>query len=54
MLQKGTIVKLRKGIPMSNDRLGWHQFYADRFNKNESPQAEQLALWYLFLHLDNP
>lgn len=36
---------------MSNDRLGWQQFYADRFNKTGSAQAEQLALWYQILHL---
>ena len=44
-------MKLRKGIPMSNDRLGWHEFYAKQFNKNGSQQAEQLACWYLLLHL---
>lgn len=47
-------MKLRKGIPMSGDRLGWHQFYADQFNKTGSRQAEQLACWYLLLHLSNP
>jgi hypothetical protein len=36
---------------MSNDRLGWHQFYADRFNKTLNWQADQLACWYLFLYL---
>lgn len=45
---------MRKSTPMSNDRMGWHQFYADRFNKTGSTQAEQLACWYLFLHLANP
>jgi hypothetical protein len=44
-------MKLRKDIPMSNDRLGWHKFYMNRFNKNPNWQAEQLACWYLFLHL---
>lgn len=41
----------RNRYPMSNDRLGWHKFYAARFNKTGSWQAEQLSLWYLFLHL---
>jgi hypothetical protein len=42
---------LSKSIPMSNDRLGWHRFYAKQFDKNGSAQAEQLACWYLLLHL---
>lgn len=46
-------MKLRKGIPMSNDRLGWHHYYASRFNKTQCWQAEQLACWYLFLHLSD-
>ncbi len=33
------------------DRLGWHKFYAKRFNKTGHPHAEWLANWYLFLHL---
>ena len=32
-------------------RLGWHKYYVARFNKTEHWQAEQLAMWYLFLHL---
>lgn len=42
---------MRKGIPMSDDRLGWHQFYAKQFDKNGTEHAEHLACWYLFLHL---
>jgi hypothetical protein len=33
------------------DRLGWHKFYAKRFNKTGNHQAEHLANWYLILHL---
>lgn len=32
-------------------RLGWHEYYAARFNKTLDPQAAHLAMWYLFLHL---
>lgn len=43
-------------LPVSSDRLGWHKFYARRFNicvaKGEDPRpAQQLSLWYLFIHL---
>ena len=45
-----------RGWPMSDDRLGWHHFYAKRFDAHvaagrSSAHAEQLAIWYLFLHL---
>jgi len=33
-------------------RLGWHNYYAKRFNKIGSQQAEQLACWYLLLYLE--
>jgi len=45
-------------MPLSHDRLGWHEFYVRRFeacvrqNQNYRP-AEHLALWYLFLHLSD-
>ena len=32
-------------------RLGWSRYYAERFNKTGSKQAEHLACWYLVLHL---
>ena len=32
-------------------RLGWHHYYARQFCRNGSAHAEQLACWYLFLHL---
>ena len=32
-------------------RMGWHLHYAARFNNTGHAHAEQLALWYLFLHL---
>ena len=32
-------------------RIGWHNYYAKRFNKTKSPQAAQMALWYQLLHL---
>lgn len=32
-------------------RLGWHKHYANQFNRTGSKQAEQLACWYLLLHL---
>ena len=40
----------------ANDRLGWHRFYAKRFDtcvrQGKDPrQAEHLSLWYLILHL---
>lgn len=38
---------------MSGDHLGWHAYYADRFNKTLDKQAETLACWYLLLHLSN-
>lgn len=44
-------MKRQTKLPASNDRLGWHKFYAERFNKTGSWQAEQLSMWYLFLHL---
>ncbi len=34
-----------------NTRLGWSKFYAARFNKLPNVQSEQLAIWYLLLHL---
>lgn len=37
--------------PMGSDRLGWHRYYVKQFNKTGSWQAEQLAMWYLLLHL---
>lgn len=33
-------------------RLGWRNYYAKRFNKTRSQQAEQLACWYLLLYLE--
>jgi len=36
---------------IANDRLGWHNYYTNQFNKNPSEHAEQLACWYLILHL---
>jgi hypothetical protein len=45
-------------LPMSDDRLGWHNFYAAQFeywvrmkSRDGARNAEHLALWYLFLHL---
>ena len=32
-------------------RLGWHQYYVNRFNKHQHPDQEYLAMLYLFLHL---
>lgn len=32
-------------------RMGWHKFYAARFDKTQCPQAEHLACWYLLLFL---
>lgn len=36
---------------MPKSRLGWHEHFAERFNKTNDPRAEHLACWYLFLHL---
>lgn len=33
------------------DRIGWHQHYVERFNATLDVHAEQLACWFLFLHL---
>lgn len=33
-----------------NSRMGWHKWYADRFNKTGSKFAEQLAIWFFLLH----
>lgn len=41
-----------KRIAYPSSRIGWHNFYADRFSKDPTnTQAEHLACWYLFLHL---
>jgi hypothetical protein len=32
-------------------RIGWHEHYVKRFNKTGSSGAEQMACWYLLLHL---
>lgn len=34
-----------------NSNLGWHQYYADRFNKTGSPDACYLAMLYHFFAL---
>lgn len=34
-------------------RIGWHRYYVKRFNKTELPEAEQMACWYLLLHLEH-
>lgn len=31
--------------------LGWHAYYVDRFNKTQHPDAEYLAMLYLFFAL---
>jgi hypothetical protein len=33
------------------NRMGWHKYYADRFNKTQDPVAAHLACWHLMLHL---
>lgn len=38
-----------KNKPIS--RMGWHRFYVNKFNKKPHPDTEQMALWYLLLHL---
>jgi len=47
-------------MPASQDHLGWSKLYQHRFDvhikNNDTYSAtytEQLALWYLLLHLDN-
>ena len=37
------------GAPVT--RLGWHEYYANKFNKSLQPDTEHLAIWYQFLHL---
>lgn len=32
-------------------RLGWHKYYAKRFDQTQDPVAAHLALWHLTLHL---
>lgn len=34
-----------------NSRWGWHKYYVNRFNKNQHPDAEHLAMFYLMSHL---
>jgi len=48
-----TALTSRKGLKMAFPctRLGWHRYYDKRFDKTGSQQAEQLACWYLLLHL---
>lgn len=41
----------RRLAKMPVSRIGWHEYYAARFNKTESPDALHLALWYYLLHL---
>ena len=48
MSEKLTRAALAK-MPMT--RIGWHEYYADRFNKTGSAQALHLAMWYQLLHL---
>lgn len=44
-------MRVRKSLmPTGKDRLGWHAYYVQRFNKTQSLQAEHLAIWYLLLH----
>lgn len=38
-----------KRYPVSS--LGWHQYYVRRFNKTLHPDAEYLAVLYLFFAL---
>jgi hypothetical protein len=35
--------------PSSN--WGWHEYYVNRFNKNESKDAAYLACLYLLFHM---
>ena len=37
--------------PLGSDNLGWHKYYAERFNKTGRPDCAHLAIWYLLLHL---
>lgn len=36
-----------------DSRLGWYQHYVKRFDKTGHPHAEQMACWYLLLHLQH-
>lgn len=40
-----------KQMPTGKDRLGWRKHYTKRFDKTEHPDAAQLSLWFLILHL---
>ena len=33
-----------------NTRMGWHRFFAERFNKTGRASSEHLALWFFLLH----
>lgn len=44
-------MKRRRLAKMPVSRIGWHEYYADRFNKTGSAQALHLAMWYQLLHL---
>lgn len=32
-------------------RLGWHSYYAQRYNRAGNPDAAVMACWYYLLHL---
>lgn len=56
--RKLTTAQLSK-MPASQDHLGWSKLYQRRFDEHvknnddySATYAVQLALWYLFLHLD--
>ena len=32
-------------------RIGWHSYYAQRYNRTGNPDAAVMACWYYPLHL---
>lgn len=42
---------MNKQSRLPNTNWGFHRYYVNRFNKNQNPDAEYLAMLYLFFHL---
>jgi hypothetical protein len=42
---------MRKHAPTS--RLGWFNYYANRFEKTLAEQTAHMACWYWLLHLEH-
>lgn len=43
--------RVKKGGSYPATRLGWHEWYAEEFNRTGRETAAHLSMWYLLLHL---